>query len=84
MHVALLGSEQDPQIQHIAKALHQNNTPFYFANTQHFGSTWKISYDPDFDDGLIHFNRLHFATNLESRSRIPRPLIGMSTYLAYR
>ncbi len=39
MHVALLGSEQDPQIQHIAKALHQNNTPFYFANTQHFGST---------------------------------------------
>ena len=56
MHVALLGSEQDPQIQHIAKALHQNNTPFYFANTQHFGSTWKISYDPDFDDGLIHFN----------------------------
>ncbi|WP_334021726.1 ATP-grasp domain-containing protein [Alteromonas sp. S015] len=56
MHVALLGSEQDPQIQHLAKALHQNNTPFYFANTQHFGSRWTISYDPDFDDGLIHFN----------------------------
>lgn len=56
MHVALLGSEQDPQIQHIAMALRQSNTPFYFANTQHFGSTWTISYDPDFDDGLIHFN----------------------------
>ncbi|AXT38949.1 hypothetical protein D1814_09775 [Alteromonas sp. BL110] len=56
MHVALLGNEQDPQIQHIAKALCQTATPFYFANTQHFGSAWAISYDPDFDDGLIHFS----------------------------
>lgn len=56
MHVALLGSEKDPQIQHVGKALSQTATPFYIANTQQFGSAWSISYDPDFDDGLIHFN----------------------------
>ena len=56
MHVALLGSEQDPQIQYVATALSQTATPFYIANTQQFGSAWSISYDPDFDDGLIHFN----------------------------
>lgn len=57
MHVALLGNEQDPQIQHIATALEQTSTPYYFANTQHFGTDWTISYDPDFDDGLIHFKK---------------------------
>tara|TARA_Y200000002_G_scaffold371959_1_gene369216 strand:- start:2054 stop:3034 length:981 start_codon:yes stop_codon:yes gene_type:complete len=56
MHVALLGSEQDPQIQHIAQALRQRDIPFYIANTRYFGTTWTISYDPDFDDGLIHFS----------------------------
>ncbi len=56
MHVALLGSEQDPQIKHIAMALSQSATPFYYANTEQFGTEWTISYDPDFDDGLIHFN----------------------------
>ena len=56
MHVALLGSEQDPQIKHIAMALSQSATPFYYANTAQFGTEWTISYDPDFDDGLIHFN----------------------------
>lgn len=56
MHVALLGSEQDPQIQHIARALQQSDIQFYIANTRYFGATWTISYDPDFDDGLIHFD----------------------------
>ncbi|GFD81584.1 hypothetical protein KUL118_44460 [Tenacibaculum sp. KUL118] len=56
MHVALLGSEQDPQIQHTAQALRQSAIPFYIANTRYFGISWTISYDPDFDDGLIHFS----------------------------
>ena len=84
MHVALLGSEQDPQIQYVATALSQTATPFYIANTQQFGSAWSISYDPDFDDGLIHFNSPSLCNQPRVTFRTPRRPTGMNIYRELR
>lgn len=56
MHIALLGNETDPQIQHVASAIEQSGHHYFIANTAYFGSAWSLSYDPDFNDGCIHFN----------------------------
>jgi len=64
MPIALLGNEQDPQILHIEKALHCVNQDTLIINTQYFGERWQISYDPDYNDGLLHFS--HYLVNNKS------------------
>ena len=58
MAIVLLGSEKDPQILHMQKALiHANQEPIVI-NTEYFGTQWTISYDPDYHDGLLHFSNV--------------------------
>ncbi|MDO6567975.1 hypothetical protein Q4561_12960 [Alteromonas sp. 1_MG-2023] len=57
MQIALVGSETDPQISHIAAVLHASNHEPHIINTSYFGERWQLSYDPDFNDGLLHFNQ---------------------------
>lgn len=56
MSIVLLGSEKDPQILHMHAALIKANQNPLILNTQHFGNQWQISYDPDYNDGLLHFS----------------------------
>lgn len=55
MHIALLGSEDDPQILHLQKRLMSLEHQVLVVNTRYFGTQWQLSYDPDFNDGLLHF-----------------------------
>ncbi|NDV92206.1 hypothetical protein GTH32_13575 [Alteromonas sp. 345S023] len=55
MYIALLGSENEPQIIHLMQALQAQGQQTVVVNTQHFGERWQLSYDPDFNDGILHF-----------------------------
>lgn len=62
MPIVLLGNETDPQILHMQSALIEAKQQPLIINTQYFGSQWQISYDPDYNDGLLHFsnNRMNY------------------------
>lgn len=55
MQIALLGSENEPQVIHVAGALKSEGHEPIIVNTQYFGKHWQLTYDPDFHDGLLHF-----------------------------
>ena len=57
MQIALIGSESDPQILHVAETLIADKNDPCIINTNYFGEHWQLSYDPDFNDGLLHFNQ---------------------------
>ena len=57
MQIALIGSETDPQILHVAEAIIADKNEPCIINTNYFGKHWQLSYDPDFNDGLLHFDR---------------------------
>lgn len=57
MYIGLIGDENDPQLIHLASALTQQNTPYFIANTAYFGSQWTISFDPDCNEGYLHFTQ---------------------------
>ena len=79
MHIALLGNEKDPQIQHVASAITQSGHQHFIINTSQFGISWKLSYDPDFNDGCIHFNH----EVCEINQSMPQRITFSSTYSAY-
>ena len=54
MQIALLGSENEPQVIHVASALKSEGHEPIIVNTQYFGKHWQLTYDPDFHDGLLH------------------------------
>lgn len=56
MYIALLGSENEPQIIHLLHALQALGHHTVVVNTQYFGQRWQLSYDPDFNDGILHFS----------------------------
>lgn len=55
MYVGLIGDEYDPQMVHMVSALESTNVTAFVANTAHFGSGWAISFDPDSNEGFLHF-----------------------------
>lgn len=67
MYIALLGSEADPQILHIQKVLVDLDHVVFIVNTRYFGTQWQLSYDPDFNDGLLHF----MPGSVNGKTRIP-------------
>ncbi len=56
MYIGLLGNEHEPQIIHLLRALQAQGHPTVVVNTENFGQGWQLSYDPDFNDGILHFN----------------------------
>ena len=57
MYIGLIGDEKDPQLIHLATSLAQQNRLYFIANTAYFGSQWTISFDPDSNEGYLHFAR---------------------------
>lgn len=84
MHIALIGNETDPQIAHLANALRASHVSFFVANTQYFGTGWTLSYDPDFDDGLIHFDQSEIAKDMDYLPRITFSALHACYWHEYR
>ncbi|BFT31650.1 hypothetical protein D210916BOD24_28260 [Alteromonas sp. D210916BOD_24] len=84
MHIALIGSEVDPQIIHIANALRASHASFFIANTEYFGTGWSISYDPDFNDGLIHFDHAEIGNDMGDLPRVTFSAIHACYWHEYR
>lgn len=89
MNIALLGNEQDPQIQHVSHALFATGYTPFIVNTAYFGTRWQLSYDPDYDDGLLHFDyHKHLPSNRIAMSNIhavywhqyERPILNATTF----
>lgn len=55
MYIALMGSESDAQIIHLASAIKNAGHAPVITNTHHFGTHWHICYDPDYHDGFLTF-----------------------------
>ena len=58
-NIVLLGQESDPQIQHMASAVTDTGLQPWVVDTSLFGTTWCLSYDPCYHDGMLH---IHGAT----------------------
>lgn len=55
-NIILLGQETDPQIQHMARAVTDANLQPWILDTALFGTTWCLSYDPGYHDGMLHIH----------------------------
>ena len=84
MLTALLGSANDPQIRHLANALKSEGVNFFIADTADFGNKWSLSYDPDFDDGLIHFDDEESRVNAGESTRVAFSTIYSAYWHEYR
>ncbi len=53
-NIVLLGQESDPQIRHMAGAVKDAGLQPWIVDTALFGTTWWLSYDPCYHDGMLH------------------------------
>ncbi|WP_414828686.1 ATP-grasp domain-containing protein [Alteromonas sp. H39] len=63
-NIVLLGQASDPQIQHMAAAVTDAGLQPWIVDTALFGTTWCLSYDPCYHDGMLHIHgtSLTFST----------------------
>ncbi len=63
-NIVLLGQESDPQIRHVAQAVSEAGLHPWIVDTSLFGTTWCLSYDPCYHDGMLHIHgtTLTFST----------------------
>lgn len=55
-NVILLGQASDPQIQHLQRVIEDTRYTPWVVDTARFGDQLQLSYDPGYDDGMLHIN----------------------------